>query len=85
MTGDLVALDALGPSGEYPTRKRELICDTGGVPVAAMSLVPRLFVTRSINAQRAARPLPFADREAALAHAAEIFVTSSIAGLGFDD
>jgi len=50
-----------------------------------MSLVPRLFVTRSINAQRAARPLPFADREAALAHAAEIFVTSSIAGLGFDD
>ncbi|MBB5163526.1 acyl-CoA reductase-like NAD-dependent aldehyde dehydrogenase [Mycobacterium sp. AZCC_0083] len=82
---DLVALDALGPSSEYPTRKRELICDTGGVPVAAMSLVPRLFVTRSINAQRAAPPLPFADREAALPHAAEIFVTSSIAGLGFDD
>jgi acyl-CoA reductase-like NAD-dependent aldehyde dehydrogenase len=85
MTGDLVALDALGPNGEYPTRKRELICDTGGAPVAAMSLVPRLFVTRSINAQRAARPLPFADREAALARAAEIFVASSIAGLGFDD
>ncbi|MDT5242578.1 MAG: hypothetical protein QOD97_4776 [Mycobacterium sp.] len=85
MTGDLVALDALGPNGEYPTRKRELICDTGGAPVAAMSLVPRLFVTRSINAQRAARPLPFADREAAFARAAEIFVASSIAGLGFDD
>jgi acyl-CoA reductase-like NAD-dependent aldehyde dehydrogenase len=85
MTGDLVALDALGPNGEYPTRKRELICDTGGAPVAAMSLVPRLFVTRSINAQRAAGPLPFADREAALARAAEIFLASSIAGLGFDD
>jgi acyl-CoA reductase-like NAD-dependent aldehyde dehydrogenase len=85
MTGDLAALDALGPNGEYPTRKRELICDTGGVPVAAMSLVPRLFVTRSINAQRAARPLPIAEREDALARAAEIFVTSSIAGLGFDD
>jgi acyl-CoA reductase-like NAD-dependent aldehyde dehydrogenase len=85
MTGDLVALDALGPSGEYPTRKRELICDTGGIAVAAMSLVPRLFVTRSINAQRAAQPLPFADREAALARAAEIFLASSIAGLGFDD
>ena len=80
-----VTLDALGPNGEYPTRKRELISDTGGVPVAEMSLVPRLFVTRSINAQRAARPLPFAEREAALARAAEIFATSSIAGLGFDD
>jgi acyl-CoA reductase-like NAD-dependent aldehyde dehydrogenase len=85
MTGDLVALVALGPSGEYPTRKRELICDTGGVPVAAMSLVPRLFITRSINVQRAARPLPFTEREAALARAAEIFLASSIAGLGFDD
>jgi acyl-CoA reductase-like NAD-dependent aldehyde dehydrogenase len=50
-----------------------------------MSLVPRLFVTRSINAQRAAQPLPIADRQAALARAAEIFVTSVIAGLGFDD
>ena len=48
-----------------------------------MSLAPRLFVTRSINAQRAVRPLPFADREAALARAAEIFLASSIAGLGF--
>ncbi|KAA0087112.1 aldehyde dehydrogenase family protein [Mycolicibacterium sp. P9-64] len=82
---DLVTLDALGPNGEYPTRKRELITDTGGIPVAEMSLVPRLFVTRSINAQRAAQPLPIADRETALARAADIFVTSTIAGLGFDD
>jgi acyl-CoA reductase-like NAD-dependent aldehyde dehydrogenase len=85
VTGDLITLDALGPSGEYPTRKRELICDTAGVPVATMSLVPRLFVTRSIGAQRAAQPLPMADREAALARAGEIFATSSIAGLSFDD
>ncbi|MCW2559668.1 MAG: NAD-dependent aldehyde dehydrogenase [Mycobacterium sp.] len=82
---DVVTLDALGPNGEYPTRKRELISDTGGVPVATTSLVPRLFVTRSINAQRAAQPLPIAERETALARAAEIFLTSSIAGLGFDD
>ena len=85
MTGDLIRLDALGPNGEYPTRKRELISDTGGVPVAEMSLAPRLFVTRSINAQRAVTPLPIAEREAALARAAEIFVTSCVAGLGFDD
>ena len=85
MTGDLLTLNALGPNGEYPTRKRELICDTGGVPVAEMSLVPRLFVTRSINAQRSAQPLPIAEREAALDRAAEIFATASIAGLGFED
>jgi acyl-CoA reductase-like NAD-dependent aldehyde dehydrogenase len=82
---DLVALDALGPNGEYRTRKRELICDTGGTPVAEMSLVPRLFVTRSISTQRAVGPLPLAEREAALARAAEIFSTSSIAGLDFDE
>jgi acyl-CoA reductase-like NAD-dependent aldehyde dehydrogenase len=82
---DLVSLDALGPNGEYRTRKRELICDTGGTPVAEMSLVPRLFVTRSISTQRAAGPLPLAEREAALARAAQIFSTSSIAGLDFDE
>ena len=81
----LVALDALGPDGEYRTRKRELICDTAGTPVAEMSLVPRLFVTRSIGAQRAVPPLPLPEREERLASAAGIFVHSSIAGLSFDD
>lgn len=80
----LVTLGALGPDGEYHTRKSELICDTGGTPVAEMSLVPRLFVTRSISAQRAVAPLPLAERTAALARAAEIFATSTIAGLDFD-
>jgi acyl-CoA reductase-like NAD-dependent aldehyde dehydrogenase len=82
---DVVALDALGPDGEYRTRKRELIRDTGGTPVAEMSLVPRLFVTRSISAQRVARPLPLIEREERLASAADIFMTSSIAGLDFDE
>lgn len=50
MAGELVAIDALGPNGEYRTRKPELICDTAGVPVAELSMVPRLFVIRSIAA-----------------------------------
>jgi acyl-CoA reductase-like NAD-dependent aldehyde dehydrogenase len=79
-----VALDALGPDGEYRTRKTELISDTQGEPVAEMSLVPRLFVTRSLAAQRKAKPLPLADRAAALAKAADVFRTATIAGLGFD-
>ncbi len=80
---DLVALDALGPSGEYRTRKPELIRDTGGSPVAELSVVPRVFVTRSVSAQRAVPPLPLTERESTLTRASEAFLTSSIAGLDF--
>jgi acyl-CoA reductase-like NAD-dependent aldehyde dehydrogenase len=84
MTGDLVDLAALGPDGEYRTRNREIIKDTAGVPVAESCVVPRLFVNRAIDAQRRLRPLPAAQREAALARAADAFVSSTIAGLDFD-
>jgi hypothetical protein len=80
----LIALDALGTNGEYRTRKTELVSDTRGNPVAALSVVPRLFVSRSIAAQRRMRPLSLAEREAALQRAAELFRTSSISGLDFD-
>jgi acyl-CoA reductase-like NAD-dependent aldehyde dehydrogenase len=83
-TEDLVAVDALGPAGEYRTRNREVITDTAGVPVAELSIVPPLYVTRTIGAQRKVRPLPVAQREAALAKTAEIFANSVIAGLTFD-
>jgi acyl-CoA reductase-like NAD-dependent aldehyde dehydrogenase len=83
-TEDLVAIDALGPAGEYRTRNREVITDTAGVPVAELSIVPPLYVTRAIGAQRKVRPLPVAQREAALAKTAEIFANSVIAGLTFD-
>ena len=83
-TEDLVAIDALGPAGEYRTRNREVITDTAGVPVAELSIVPPLYVTRTIDAQRKVRPLPVAQREAALAKTAEIFANSVIAGLTFD-
>lgn len=82
---DLLAIDALGPDGQYRTRNRELISDTRGVAVADMSVAPRLYVTKSIAAQRKAAPLPIADREAALERTADIFRSSVIAGLDFDD
>jgi acyl-CoA reductase-like NAD-dependent aldehyde dehydrogenase len=84
MTGDLVDLAALGPEGEYRTRRREIIKDSAGVPVAESSIVPRLFVTRSMDAQRRLRPLPAAEREAALTKAADVFVSSTIGGLDFE-
>jgi acyl-CoA reductase-like NAD-dependent aldehyde dehydrogenase len=85
MTGDLVDLPALGPDGEYRTRNREIIRDSSGVPVAESSIVPRLFVNRSIDAQRKLRPLPAALRESALTRAADVFASSTIGGLDFDN
>jgi acyl-CoA reductase-like NAD-dependent aldehyde dehydrogenase len=81
---ELIALDALGPNGEYRTRNRETITDVAGVPVAALSIVPPLYVARTVNAQRKARPLKAAHREAALARAADVFQSAVIAGLDFD-
>lgn len=83
MADELLALGALGPNGEYHTRSTELISDTAGVPVAELSVVPRLFVIRAIAAQRTVAPLPFAQRLAALEQAAELFARATIAGLDF--
>jgi hypothetical protein len=81
---DLLLVDASGPQGDYRTRAREVITDTAGVPVAELSMVPSLYVSRTIIAQRKARPLPLTQRQAALAQAADIFVDTVIAGLDFD-
>ena len=83
-TEGLVAIDALGTAGVYRSRNPEVITDTAGVPVAALSLVPPLYVTRTIGAQRKVRPLPIAQRRAALYKTAEIFTNSLTAGLDFD-
>jgi acyl-CoA reductase-like NAD-dependent aldehyde dehydrogenase len=80
----LVALDALGADGEYRTRNREVITTTAGTAVAEMSVVPPLYVSRTLSAQRNAAPLPVAQRAAALARAAAIFGNGVIGGLDFD-
>ncbi|MDD4868598.1 MAG: aldehyde dehydrogenase family protein [Mycobacterium sp.] len=80
----MLYIDALGPDGAYRTRNRELIADTAGVAVAELSIVPPLYVARAIGVQRKARPLPADRRRAALAKAAEIFVTAVIVGLDFE-
>ncbi len=81
----LVCIDALGPDGEYRTRNREVITSTDGVAVAELSIVPPLYVSRAIGAQRRFRPLPAAQREAALANAADAFATAVIGGLDFEN
>ena len=80
----VILLDALLHTGEYRSRKTEVVVDTAGAEVAELSVVPPLLVTRAIAAQRQAGPLAFPDRAKALARAAEIFATDSIAGLDFE-
>lgn len=84
-TTDLVSLDALGAAGPYHARTRETITDTTGAAIAELSIVPPLFVNRTISAQRKVAPLSIDERRRALAHAAEIFRDGVIAGLGYDD
>ncbi|HME76902.1 MAG TPA: aldehyde dehydrogenase family protein [Mycobacterium sp.] len=80
----MLSIDALGPSGAYQTRNREIVTTTAGVAVVDLSIVPPLYVSRTINTQRNTRPLPAGQREAALAKAADAFASGVIAGLDFD-
>ncbi|MGA8544491.1 MAG: aldehyde dehydrogenase, partial [Mycobacterium sp.] len=77
-------IDALGPDGAYQTRNREIVTTTAGVAVVDLSIVPPLYVSRTVSAQHNTRPLPAEQREAALAKAADAFGTGVIAGLDFD-
>lgn len=80
----LPCIDALGLDGEYRTRNREVLTSTVGAAMAELSLVPALYVSRTLGAQRTVRPLPAAQRRTALAKAADFFATGTIAGLDTD-
>ena len=83
-TDDLIAIDALGPDGDYRTRSREPVTTTDGVTIAELTVAPPLYVSRALKAQRGLRPLPALERAAALAKAADVFAGGVIAGLDFD-
>lgn len=80
----MLSIDALGADGEHRTRRRETITSTAGVAVAELSIVPPLYVWRTLRAQRRTAPLPIVQRETLLAEAADLFTTGVIAGLDFD-
>ncbi|BBZ46462.1 aldehyde dehydrogenase family protein [Mycobacterium parmense] len=83
-TTDSVFVDALGAGGHYRTRNREVVAGTAGQPLVELSVVPPLFISRTLAAQRKVAPLPPGEREAALLGAAEIFANGVIAGLDFE-
>ncbi|OJZ69208.1 aldehyde dehydrogenase [Mycobacterium paraffinicum] len=80
----MLPIDALGADGEYRTRRREVITTTAGAAVAELSVVPPLYVSRTLAAQRNVTPLPVGRRAAALSAAADVFAGGVIAGLDFE-
>ncbi|OBH32451.1 aldehyde dehydrogenase [Mycobacterium sp. E342] len=80
----MVSIDALGPGGQYRTRRREVLLSTAGAAVAELSIVPPLYVSRTLAAQRKAAPLPVGQRAAALSAAAGVFADGVIGGLDFE-
>ncbi|MEU7144365.1 aldehyde dehydrogenase family protein [Nocardia sp. NPDC046473] len=76
----MLQLDALGPTGPYRSRKQETIHDRTGNPVATLSLVPRLYVSRTMQAMHRAPSLPVDERIAAIARAGRAFATEQVAG-----
>jgi acyl-CoA reductase-like NAD-dependent aldehyde dehydrogenase len=84
-TTELPAVDALGPAGAYHARERMTIADVSGNPVAELSLVPRLFVTRAMAALRKAATPPVEDRLAAIALAGELHAWGTVDGVSAGD
>ncbi|MCK1815685.1 aldehyde dehydrogenase family protein [Streptomyces sp. XM4011] len=80
-----IRLDALGPNGAYASRNRQVITDVAGTPLGELSLVPRLFVNRTMTALRNASPLPPPARLAAIAEAGRAFSQDTIGGLSVTD
>ncbi|WP_319430386.1 aldehyde dehydrogenase family protein [Mycobacterium sp. RTGN5] len=80
----MIDLPGLGPNGEHRSRKREVITDSAGTPVAELSIAPPLYIARAMAAQRKTKPLPADQRRAALHKAGAVFATSTAAGLDFE-
>ncbi|MFL6124346.1 aldehyde dehydrogenase family protein [Actinophytocola sp.] len=81
----MIALDALGPGGAYRTRNRLPVTDVAGTPLAELSLVPLLYILRTMPALRRARPLPVDARRSALADAGELFARGEVDGMTVAD
>ncbi|GGK76276.1 aldehyde dehydrogenase family protein [Streptomyces flaveus] len=73
-------LEALGAGGSYRARNRMDVTDVSGRSVAELSLVPSLFVNRTLRALRRTSPLPADERIGLIVRAAELFATSTLSG-----
>ncbi|MBB2911047.1 acyl-CoA reductase-like NAD-dependent aldehyde dehydrogenase [Streptosporangium becharense] len=83
--GGLLPLDALGAKGPYRSQNRLTVADVTGEGVAELSLVPPLFVGRTVTALREASPPPPDERAALLTRAARLFATAELGGQSAED
>ncbi len=81
----MLELPALGPRGPYRTRAGRTLAAVTGDPVAELSIVPPLFVHRTVSALRAATPLASDERAASLAEAGRAFAESTVDGVSPDE
>lgn len=80
---DVIPLTALGAGDPYRSRNRHQIRALDGALVAELSLVPPLFVSRTMAALHRAATMPATERIAALARAGRIFAEATIDGLDY--
>jgi acyl-CoA reductase-like NAD-dependent aldehyde dehydrogenase len=80
-----LSLDALGSSGSYRARKPTPILDVSGQQRAELSLVPALYVGRTMNALRKAETLPLEERLDAIARSGQAYQTATIGGCSPDE
>ncbi|MGW1167655.1 aldehyde dehydrogenase family protein [Streptomyces sp. NPDC002550] len=73
-----VQLDALGPQGAFRSRSRTAVHDVAGRQVAELSLVPSLFVDRTMKSLHQASTPPVDERIGMISHAAELFATATL-------
>ena len=55
---DLLRIDALGPNGAYQTRNREVVTTSAGAAVVELSIVPPLYISRTISTRPSLNTAP---------------------------
>ncbi|MEU9921546.1 aldehyde dehydrogenase family protein [Streptomyces griseoluteus] len=78
---DVIPLDALGARGPYRSRSRLTVTDVAGQESAELSLVPSLFVDRTLKALNLADTPAPDKRIGMITRAAELFATATLDGL----
>jgi hypothetical protein len=76
-----VQVDALGATGAFRAVNRELVTDVAGDDFASISLVPPLYIARSMAALRQADTLPEDARIEMIIRAAGLFGSATLGGL----
>jgi acyl-CoA reductase-like NAD-dependent aldehyde dehydrogenase len=76
----LIELPALGCNGAYVTRDPLAVKDVAGNEVAGLSLVPSLFVNRTMAALHKAKTLPPDERIGLILEAADLFAHATLEG-----